>query len=454
MEKNNPLIINDELRKLSKEFSYIPDSNFKKLLIILSITDVKNKTENIIKVQKISQNLLLKSGSSIRKNVMDMVWLWRKLLDNLNKFENWIFFDSLSLFNSFRDFIISSYENIDLIIYKYNNEEHSLHYYAWNKDLDSAIVELNNNPYYKNEIKVLTWLDIDSSEKYNNVTQWWLYCKKISLPWGDDIIFSFRSKPNINSDPDDIDLDIRKATKLIQKNWIFNNLKKNIELLKAYYYDELTWAYNLKYARELFNYKKSSAIFIDITDFKNINDSYWHAVWDIILREFYQVLNKSIKDSDKIFRRSWDEFFILVSSLNENVVKEVENRIHTCIENTDFSLTLCKICDKFWKCDIKCDKNKKFNRLRVKTWYHVFKYSERPDLDSLLNKADDNMMSKESETWMLSRIVKALEFIKSWFSLKYLSKLVIDKISNLEILDELSEYINERKSEINKKEEA
>lgn len=56
-------------------------------------------------------------------------------------------------------------------------------------------------------------------------------------------------------------------------------------------------------------------MFIDMDDFKNINDSLGHAAGDEVLREVARRMKKSIRDIDLLARYSGDEFVLLVSNI-------------------------------------------------------------------------------------------------------------------------------------------
>ena len=82
------------------------------------------------------------------------------------------------------------------------------------------------------------------------------------------------------------------------------------------------------------NNKKGALIFIDIDNFKQVNDIFGHDYGDILLKVFSQILNISIKDYGKVYRLSGDEFIILVNKFSSK--KELqdicENLLESCKE--------------------------------------------------------------------------------------------------------------------------
>lgn len=60
-----------------------------------------------------------------------------------------------------------------------------------------------------------------------------------------------------------------------------------------------------------------AVMFIDLDDFKPINDTYGHATGDAVLREVGSVLQECVRDTDLVARLGGDEFVILLSPLRD-----------------------------------------------------------------------------------------------------------------------------------------
>ena len=74
--------------------------------------------------------------------------------------------------------------------------------------------------------------------------------------------------------------------------------------------------------------QKLAIIFLDIDDFKEINDTLGHIVGDIILKEFTKRLKASIRENDFAARFGGDEFIIMLLLEKENYeILDIANRI-------------------------------------------------------------------------------------------------------------------------------
>jgi len=69
-----------------------------------------------------------------------------------------------------------------------------------------------------------------------------------------------------------------------------------------------------------------AVLYIDLDQFKQINDSFGHAIGDEVLKEIAARLENGIRDEDTIARLGGDEFAVVMESL-----KEAENTLH-CVQ--------------------------------------------------------------------------------------------------------------------------
>jgi diguanylate cyclase len=66
------------------------------------------------------------------------------------------------------------------------------------------------------------------------------------------------------------------------------------------------------------NNQVSAAFFIDLDNFKDINDTYGHATGDIVLIEVSERLKSSIRAADTVARLAGDEFFVLARDIKSD----------------------------------------------------------------------------------------------------------------------------------------
>ncbi|MDY7574639.1 EAL domain-containing protein [Actimicrobium sp. CCI2.3] len=112
------------------------------------------------------------------------------------------------------------------------------------------------------------------------------------------------------------------------------NSQRRIEFLATH--DELTGLPNrtllndrLKHAILVArrNRQKLAVLFIDLDNFKNINDSLGHDVGDILLRQATERLQHSVRDSDTLARLGGDEFVAVLGDVDADDINLVAGRI-------------------------------------------------------------------------------------------------------------------------------
>ncbi|MGO4549382.1 sensor domain-containing diguanylate cyclase [Paenibacillus sp. 2TAB23] len=94
-----------------------------------------------------------------------------------------------------------------------------------------------------------------------------------------------------------------------------------VELENASVTDSLTGLYNRRYLSHLhFNGsdKQFSVMFIDIDDFKEVNDSFGHDFGDLLLLQIAARLKQNVRKSDVLVRYGGDEFVICFQHLVGN----------------------------------------------------------------------------------------------------------------------------------------
>ena len=117
------------------------------------------------------------------------------------------------------------------------------------------------------------------------------------------------------------------------------------------YHDQLTGLPNRSKLQDEFSLllaaKKQAVfiIFIDLDEFKSINDTYGHILGDDLLKIVAKRLINCIRDSHIVSRISGDEFVVVLSEVTEDDVMIIVNRIKTTlaspysIENKEITIT-------------------------------------------------------------------------------------------------------------------
>lgn len=82
--------------------------------------------------------------------------------------------------------------------------------------------------------------------------------------------------------------------------------------------------------------KSITVIYIDVNDFKQINDLYGHEEGDRVLKSVADVLRQTLRREDHIYRVGGDEFVITASIRDEKEVKRVLDNIKTKISEDEY----------------------------------------------------------------------------------------------------------------------
>lgn len=100
--------------------------------------------------------------------------------------------------------------------------------------------------------------------------------------------------------------------------------------------DPLTGLHNRRMFMELLNYETSRAtrhdypfclLFIDMDNFKTINDRFGHTVGDTYLKEFAKMIRATVREGDFVARYGGDEFTVLMPETTSHQANETAARI-------------------------------------------------------------------------------------------------------------------------------
>jgi diguanylate cyclase (GGDEF)-like protein len=120
---------------------------------------------------------------------------------------------------------------------------------------------------------------------------------------------------------------------------VYFTIKKGLEREKII--DPLTKLYNRRHFIEIFNYfidlyerydRPFSIIFLDIDNFKKINDTYGHQKGDEILIQISQVILKSLRNTDSAFRYGGEEMVIILPETETYEAFQMAERLRQAIK--------------------------------------------------------------------------------------------------------------------------
>ncbi|WP_052715658.1 diguanylate cyclase [Devosia chinhatensis] len=104
--------------------------------------------------------------------------------------------------------------------------------------------------------------------------------------------------------------------------------------------DELTQLYNRRAFEEALirvhagftrGAGAGALITLDIDHFKSINDTYGHAAGDAVLRAFAEIVRKSIRVADQLYRTGGEEFAIILAQTSAETAVELAERIRAAV---------------------------------------------------------------------------------------------------------------------------
>ena len=86
-----------------------------------------------------------------------------------------------------------------------------------------------------------------------------------------------------------------------------------------------------------------ASLYLDLDNFKYINDNFGHAAGDKVLVMFTSILKKCSRDSDYLFRMGGDEFYLLMTEISssQDALKLAE-RVHSELEKAEYFINELK----------------------------------------------------------------------------------------------------------------
>lgn len=113
------------------------------------------------------------------------------------------------------------------------------------------------------------------------------------------------------------------------------------------YLDDLTSLFNQRYLPQVLSQeidrcqrqeKKFSLLFLDVDNFKMVNDEHGHLCGSRLLVEVGQIIKTAIRSYDPLFRYGGDEFLALLVDTDKVTGEKVAERIRRAIESHEFMI--------------------------------------------------------------------------------------------------------------------
>ncbi len=168
------------------------------------------------------------------------------------------------------------------------------------------------------------------------------------------------------------------------ENEVIDIKNDNEKLNELVITDNLTSIYNRRFIDNILNQrfadlennsgKELSILFIDIDDFKLINDEHGHLIGDQILIEFSQKLKSLIRANDILGRWGGEEFIIISDRTNLESAKNIAEKLREGIDNTCFT-----------------------KNIKLTASFGIASYEEKDCINNLIHKADYSLYKAKQE---------------------------------------------------------
>lgn len=152
----------------------------------------------------------------------------------------------------------------------------------------------------------------------------------------------------INPTPELTTQDIEKLFAIIEKQILLQNqMIRHLDAAqRKALTDDLTGLYNVRYFQEVIEseWKRGvryntpfSLLFIDLDEFKVINDKYGHLTGSAIIQEIAEIIKAGVRNVDSVFRYGGDEFTVVLPNCSAKDAEIVKERIQLMIKKHKFS---------------------------------------------------------------------------------------------------------------------
>ena len=111
------------------------------------------------------------------------------------------------------------------------------------------------------------------------------------------------------------------------------------------YQDEVTGLFNYRYLDVALNgelrrlqrfHQPFSLLFIDLDNFKGVNDSHGHITGSSVLRQVGEVIKLAVRDVDNVIRYGGDEFVVVLIGANSRQALQAAERVRSRVQGSVF----------------------------------------------------------------------------------------------------------------------
>lgn len=353
IDLNNKIRINDTNSKIIENYD----------IVVATLNDYKNFIYDfsLLNNEKIAINTNSINLDKIKKLFPKINFIetnsTKEALIKLTKREVIAVFDSiLNIKNSINN---NTFNNIKV---SGKSELKTYYYFQSNKDEKQLISILNKTIDKLDKNKLLDIKQKNITLNYITKVDNSLFYK-IAIPLSLIIIFIII-----------VNLRLKKE---IKKNKIAQEkLQKLAEI------DTLTQSYNRRKITTTITdqikisnrYKRPlSIVFLDIDNFKYVNDEYGHQAGDLVLKEFTSVIKNNIRDVDSFGRWGGEEFIILLPETPKSTLDNILNKIQEAIESFEFTNVKIVTCSFGATTLIEGEDDNSFINRADKAMYHIKK---------------------------------------------------------------------------------
>ena len=131
---------------------------------------------------------------------------------------------------------------------------------------------------------------------------------------------------------------------IFKENMNIDNMEYTLNILREQaMLDPLTNLANRRYLEINLNAKlneskrysaKTGILFIDIDDFKSVNDTHGHEAGDAMLKNLSMTLSKNTRPSDIVGRWGGEEFLLIIPNIDARLLTQIANKLRNLIRNS------------------------------------------------------------------------------------------------------------------------